>query len=515
MKYRISTKWEKIMRDPDGNLSLADRDYIYLNVTIRDVNAEQAAELLDLYDEYFNRYEAEYVDRSRCDTDLGNGDHSDVFAFRRVEGWVGSIKEDVAEHCRDLKKIIAHYDSVEAARADLEEIGNHRDFEEFLEARETTNNTEEEQTMNIIETMTREERREAIRKTESNRDHLIAIYQTGISPASTVAELIGRIGYEAARQTIAEAVNARGEWDGRVSDSSRAWAAAVEGAADRETLIQHYLVSDAIHPAHVDQIAQAAAEYDRTKPDTAYVYDLRRIRWYLLRAIATDNQSGALNVCLLAAEAHTRRDISAGQYHQIVDLYDAWERGWCALEDSLAEAEPVAEEAETAPAADPDEVKIEALIDDLNLGAYADCVNDYRDSSAYICDMVAEIADNHVSLYYSDILRFISDNPDSLADVIEEGLYDPSHQYNLYAHAQAAQYMLIERDLYDHLIDGLVLAALDFIRYDLKREAIPGDLADLIRDWCIAAADDTGERMNAIPDRIREYFGQEGGSADA
>lgn len=191
--------------------------------------------------------------------------------------------------------------------------------------------------MKFTETMTREERRDAIRATTANRDHLIAIHQTSSSPAETVAQLIGRIGYQAARETIAEAVNARGDWDERISDTARAWAATIDTAADRETLLAHYLTTDAIHPAHVDQIARAAAEYDAEKPDCASAYEYRRIRWALLDKIAQDHQGRALAVCLVAHDAERMQKITNSQHRQIMAIYDAWERGWCALEASEAQ----------------------------------------------------------------------------------------------------------------------------------------------------------------------------------
>lgn len=144
------------------------------------------------------------------------------------------------------------------------------------------------------------------------------------------------------------------------------------------------------------------------------------------------------------------------------------------------------------------------LLDDLDTGNHGDRLNDYRDSDAYICDAITEIADADTSIYYSDILDFIRDNPDSLADVITEGLYDPAHDYDLYKHGQAAEFMTIERDIYEHLSDSLMCAAVNFIRYDLNLETIRAELAELLREWCDDA--DNNDRMNEIPDRIREYF---------
>jgi hypothetical protein len=144
------------------------------------------------------------------------------------------------------------------------------------------------------------------------------------------------------------------------------------------------------------------------------------------------------------------------------------------------------------------------LLDNLDTGDHGDRLNDYRDDDSYICDIISEIADADTSIYYADILEFIRKNPESLSDVIAEGLYNPGKNYDLYQHAQAAEFMTIERDIYDHLADSIMAAAVNFIRYDLKRETIPAELAELLREWCDDA--DNNDRMNEIPDRIREYF---------
>jgi predicted RNA-binding Zn-ribbon protein involved in translation (DUF1610 family) len=211
--------------------------------------------------------------------------------------------------------------------------------------------------MKITETMSREERRAAVALTAARRDLLILMHQKNNSPAETVAELIGRIGYQAARETIAEAVRGRGAWDGRISEAARIWAAEIDTAADRGMLMDHYLISDAIHPAHIDQIALAAAEYDREKPETTFVYDARRIRWFLLNAIRRDAQGAALDAVALGFEAETRKDITSSQRHQLSAIYDAWECGWCALEEAEAAEAAAAEEApaEEIAAEEPDE----------------------------------------------------------------------------------------------------------------------------------------------------------------
>lgn len=253
--------------------------------------------------------------------------------------------------------------------------------------------------MFITETMTREERRAAIRAIEENRDHLVTIHQANSSPAETVAELIGRIGYEAARKTIAEAVNARGTWDERISASARAWAATITSAADADFLQEHYLTTDAIHPAHVDQIATAAAEYDREKPECDG-YDVRRLCWRLLHAISIDDQGRALDACLDAHEAARVHVIRDEQCMKLGKIYDAWERGWVALEEAQA-AQEAAQEPQEAPEpepveepAEPEEVAQEAAQEDENreyCRRIAEELEAYADGSGYKCPDCGEV----------------------------------------------------------------------------------------------------------------------------
>ena len=150
-------------------------------------------------------------------------------------------------------------------------------------------------------------------------------------------------------------------------------------------------------------------------------------------------------------------------------------------------------------------ISLDELAANIYPGEYGDALNDYRDSSAYICDAISEAADNNVSIYYCDILSFVSEHPEALNDVVAEGLYCPSSRsYDFWDHARSAQYMVIERDIYANLADSLMIAAIDFIRYDLGRCEITEELAELLREWCDNA--DSCDRMSDIPDSIREYL---------
>lgn len=148
-------------------------------------------------------------------------------------------------------------------------------------------------------------------------------------------------------------------------------------------------------------------------------------------------------------------------------------------------------------------VKVVDLKNGLEPGEYGEYLNDYRDSSTYICDAISEIADSNTSIYWSDIEKFISENVEEVSDTINEYGWDGCGN-DLYKAGQAAEFRAIERDIYDNLPDALMLAALDYVRYSLEMEEIPEELADAIRDWADEAG--SGDRMDDIPDKIREWL---------
>lgn len=148
-------------------------------------------------------------------------------------------------------------------------------------------------------------------------------------------------------------------------------------------------------------------------------------------------------------------------------------------------------------------VKIEELKANLDLGKYAEYLNDYRNSTTHICDAISEIADNNTSIYYSDIRKFISENVEAVNDAISEFGWDGCGA-DLYKAGQMAEYSKIERDIYEHLSDGLVLCAYDYMLYDLKIEAIPGELANYIED-CIDEVE-TDSAFDTVTEIIMEWF---------
>ena len=148
-------------------------------------------------------------------------------------------------------------------------------------------------------------------------------------------------------------------------------------------------------------------------------------------------------------------------------------------------------------------VKVVDLKNGLELGEYGEYLNDYRDSSTYICDAISEIADSNASIYWSDIEKFISENVEEVSDTINEYGWDGCGR-DLYKAGQMAESLSIGREIYDNMADSLFMAACDFLICDLRMEEIPEELADAIREWADDA--DSGDRMDEIPDKIREWL---------
>lgn len=89
------------------------------------------------------------------------------------------------------------------------------------------------------------------------------------TPAETAAAIVNRLGYSVAVEAVAELVNTVGEWDARIFPSVREWAESQPTAASRDELdaMSIYQPSE-IHPAHINQLAEAMSKYQPTEAAT-------------------------------------------------------------------------------------------------------------------------------------------------------------------------------------------------------------------------------------------------------
>ena len=74
------------------------------------------------------------------------------------------------------------------------------------------------------------------------------------NPQDVIDEFVDAVGYENATNVIANLVNARAEWDGRISPRNKEWASNLANI-DRDVIIRMgCYADDAIHSAHLDQL---------------------------------------------------------------------------------------------------------------------------------------------------------------------------------------------------------------------------------------------------------------------
>ena len=124
--------------------------------------------------------------------------------------------------------------------------------------REYTETTTEEEN----ETMTHEITMTTAREMRAARAALVEAHHDNDTPAATVAALVAELGEATAREIIARMVIAKGTWDCRLSRATRAWAAELLPTVTETTMdALNVWYCDEIHPAHMEQIAQAMREY--------------------------------------------------------------------------------------------------------------------------------------------------------------------------------------------------------------------------------------------------------------
>lgn len=159
-------------------------------------------------------------------------------------------------------------------------------------------------------------------------------------------------------------------------------------------------------------------------------------------------------------------------------------------------------------------IRAEINPDTLN-GYAADFATDWIASdNAYICDAFTEFADGRTSIYYSDIMEFIRQNPEALAEVIDTGLYDPSQGYDLYKHGQAAEFMTIENELNENaeeIAKNLAVEYADNVTRDDHAQAFYSlteeEQAERLEDLADAIDGiDTGDRLDDIKDAVQEFL---------
>lgn len=140
----------------------------------------------------------------------------------------------------------------------------------------------------------------------------------------------------------------------------------------------------------------------------------------------------------------------------------------------------------------------EELKNNLQL-TYCDRICDYSDG--YICDVITEISDNNIDIYYYDLFEWCKTNFDYVNDWIAEC----GSSGDIIKDIQGGQYKQISDELYENLEEMLLLFAYDYL---FTNEIILNDeqLEELESDIAIM---DNNNRLEEIIDLINETLESE------
>lgn len=143
-------------------------------------------------------------------------------------------------------------------------------------------------------------------------------------------------------------------------------------------------------------------------------------------------------------------------------------------------------------------MKIEELKKDLYLGDYGEEIANY--SSGYVCDIITEIADNNVDIYYYDLFEWAKNN----FSIIEEANEELGINPNIIKQIQQGQFYSYQRDLYENLENIIKYYVFDYIQEVLEIEEITEEQLNELEieiDFT-----DNSERLENINDEINEIF---------
>lgn len=89
--------------------------------------------------------------------------------------------------------------------------------------------------------------------------------------------------------------------------------------------------------------------------------------------------------------------------------------------------------------------------------------NDYYAYSNHIDDAISEFADSNTSIYYNKIMEYISNNPDSVNNAIDEFGWEGCGG-DIYKAGQMAEYLEIQNELFSEIDNIILLVALNKLK---------------------------------------------------
>lgn len=147
-------------------------------------------------------------------------------------------------------------------------------------------------------------------------------------------------------------------------------------------------------------------------------------------------------------------------------------------------------------------LNINDLLKELEVGEYGYELENYS-GNTYISDAISEIADSNTSIYYYDIIKFISENVEEVNNTICEFGWDGCGN-DLYKAGQLAEYCTIQNEIYNSLEDALKNYAYKYYVQCTDSTEISDELNEKIMEACESNPD----RFYEITDIIDEYLNE-------
>lgn len=108
-----------------------------------------------------------------------------------------------------------------------------------------------------------------------------------------------------------------------------------------------------------------------------------------------------------------------------------------------------------------------------------DCAYDNYNYDSRIDDAIAECADGNISIYYSDIIKYIADHVDEVNETIQEFGWDGCGS-DLYKAGQMAEYATNQNKLFEDVEEIIILSGL--YRLAKEVEAMDESLLEELED---------------------------------
>lgn len=132
------------------------------------------------------------------------------------------------------------------------------------------------------------------------------------------------------------------------------------------------------------------------------------------------------------------------------------------------------------------------------------CLTDYN--SGYICDIISEIADNQVNIYYYQLEKWANGHFEEIAEIISEFGWDGCGK-DLYKAVQMAQHRENENEMCSELLEGLENFALSYLQYNLEIQEITEESWEEIQKFLSDIYD--SNRLEEVTDFLDEMFSDE------